>query len=74
MEKGGFSDLKYSVHIFDKDGNRLADIDKDGVKAYGDALNIAVCKDTGEENGWPKSEMIYMSDGLANLIEPKNRA
>lgn len=69
-----FVDLKHTIHVFDTKGNRLADIDKNGVRVYGDALNIAVCKEDGEENGWPKSEMVYMSDGLGKLIESKNRA
>lgn len=64
-------DLKHSIHIFDTKGNRLADIDKNGVRVHGDTLNIAVCKEAGEENGWPKSEMVYMSDGLKELIGPK---
>lgn len=69
-----FDDLKHSIHVFNTKGARLADIDKDGVRVYGDALNIAVCKEVEEENGWPKSEMVYMSDGLKELIELKNRA
>lgn len=69
-----FDDLKHSIHVFDKNGNRLADIDKNGVRVYGDTLNIAVCRENGEENGWPKSEMVYMSNGLKELIESKNRA
>lgn len=67
-------DLKHSIHVFDTKGVRLADIDKDGVRVYGGALNIAVCKEVEEENGWSKSEMVYMSDGLKELIELKNRA
>lgn len=69
-----FSDLKHSIHVFDTKGNRLADIDKDGVRVYGNTLNIAVNKETGEENGWTKSEMIYLSNGLKEVIKLKNRA
>ena len=69
-----FNDLRHSVHVFDTEGNRLADIDKDGVRVYGDAVNIAVCKEIGSEAGWPKSEMIYMQEGLKELVELKNRA
>lgn len=71
MEKGNFSGLKYSVHIFDKNCNRLADIDKNGVSVYGDELNIAVCKEVGEEDGWTESETVYVSDGLKELFKQK---
>ena len=52
----------------------MADIDKDGVRVYGDAVNIAVCKEIGGEARWSKSEMIYMPEGLKELVELKNRA
>lgn len=65
-----FSDLKHSVHVFDAEGNRLADIDENGVKLYSN-VKIAVYKKTGEDEGWPKLETIYMSDGLKKLVKAK---
>lgn len=64
-----FSDMNHSIHVFDVKGNRLADIDETGVRMYSEELKIAVCKQIGEENGWPKTKMIYMSENLEELLK-----
>lgn len=66
-----FSDLKHSIHIFDKAGNRLADIDKTGVRVSSDKIRISVCKETGEIEGWTEEKVVFMSEGLIETIKPK---
>lgn len=69
-----FLDLKYSIHIFDDHGKRLADIDKNGVKLLSDKLNVFVSKEIGKTDGWTRAEVIYVSDGLQELVPEGNRA
>lgn len=69
-----FLDLKYSIHIFDDHGNRLADIDKNGVKLLSDKLNVFVSKEIGKTDGWARVKVIYVSDGLQELVPEGNRA
>lgn len=66
-----FADMEHSVHVFDAKGNRLADIDENGVRICSDAVMISVCKKSGEVNGWPKYEMIYLPDRLAEIVKSK---
>lgn len=69
-----FLDLKYSIHIFDNHGNRLVDIDKDGVKLLSDKLNVFVSKEIGTTDGWTRAKVIYVSDGLQELAAEGDRA
>ncbi len=62
-----FTDLTYSVHIFDRKGKRLVDVDQTGVHCYSEDLLISVCKETGAE--WKKESMVYVSDGLIELLK-----
>lgn len=64
-----FSALKYSVHLWDKRGQKLADIDEKGIVLYDDELNLSVCETTGDANGWKQQQMIYVSEELRKLSE-----
>lgn len=66
-----FADLKHSIHIFDTDGKRLADIDASGVKMHSDVVLVSVCKTTGEKEGWPEEELIYLPEILERLLKEK---
>lgn len=66
-----FADMEHSIHVFDTKGNRLADIDENGIRMHSDSVMISVCKKTGEDDGWPKYEMIYLPERLAELVKSK---
>lgn len=75
MEKGSnqsdFSDLKHSIHLFNRNGDRIADIDESGVKVYSDEIGISVCKETGQIKGWKEERMIFATKKLMELLKKK---
>lgn len=52
----------------------MADIDKNGVKLLNDKLNVFVSKEIGKTDGWARVKVIYVSDGLQELVSEGNRA
>lgn len=52
----------------------MADIDKNGVKLLSNKLNVFVSKEIGTTDGWTRAKVIYVSDGLQELVPEGNRA
>lgn len=49
----------------------MADIDRNGLQLHSDTLKVAICKEDGEIDDWPKAEIIYMTEGLDELLKKK---
>lgn len=67
----GFGDLKHSIHIFSKNGDRIADIDENGVKVYSDEIGVSVCKETSQVEGWKTEKIIFTTENLPELLNRK---